>query len=506
MRPLVRFGGDHLVAIAAVAIVAVALALRVRTGMSEPARRKLRLALVAGLVASQLLEELSAFREGRLSLQIALPLHLCDLNWMLAIVALLTLNGRIVEPLYFFALTGTLPGIIFPELPVGFPAARFLVYFTLHGLVVVSTVVLTFGFGVVLPRGAWGRAFLLLNAYALFVTPINLALGTNFLYLRAKPAPGTPFDWLGPWPYYLLALEAAFLGLFYLLDGPLRSWRARAVVPCAVCLAALLLASRATAQPERPTRVGKSDILQAMTACRGYDLTATANASRFHAEVLLRLIRAARARDPEGSPLFLDRNDWFEAYRQRTALTAEQAPLFARLAWQHEQDTLVEHRHERVLASAEGGAPEVAASVVLSWPARRDAARSYSYDDKRSTPNLRVTVDRVMTYRLLDFGDMILYAEIRGLHGKPTSGALGLLFKMIGEASILENRMAIARDGTQVSRGRGRKWGREVAATVVIAPDGRAEKGIPSGRADLATLEERLKRPLRLTFLPTRSP
>jgi hypothetical protein len=107
-----------------------------------------------------------------------------------------------------------------------------------------------------------------------------------------------------------------------------------------------------------------------------------------------------------------------------------------------------------------------------------------------------------MTYRLLDLGDMIVYGEIRGLHGKPTSGALGLLFKMIGEASILENRMAIAPDGTQVSRARGRKWGRDVTATVVIAPDGRAEKGIPRGRPDLAALEERLKRPLRLTYRP----
>ncbi|HJS57574.1 MAG TPA: TIGR02206 family membrane protein, partial [Vicinamibacteria bacterium] len=140
------------------------------------------------------------------------------LNWLLALLGLLRLERRVAEPLYFFALAGTLPGILTPELPVGFPSVRFLAYFSTHGLVVISASVLTFGFGLLPARGAPWRAFLLLNLYALLVTPVNLALGTNFLYLRAKPASGTPFDWFGPWPYYILGLEVAFLGVFLLLD------------------------------------------------------------------------------------------------------------------------------------------------------------------------------------------------------------------------------------------------------------------------------------------------
>jgi hypothetical integral membrane protein (TIGR02206 family) len=181
--------------------------------------------LAAGLVAAQIAEQLSAHAEGRLSLQVVLPLQLCDLNWLLALLGLLRLERRVAEPLYFFAFAGTLPGILTPELPAGFPSARFLAYFSTHGLVLIAAAVLTFGFGLVPSRGEAWRAFALLNLYAMLVTPVNLALGTNFLYLRAKPAPGTPFDWLGPWPYYILGLEAAFLGIFWLLDRPLRSLR-----------------------------------------------------------------------------------------------------------------------------------------------------------------------------------------------------------------------------------------------------------------------------------------
>jgi hypothetical protein len=107
-----------------------------------------------------------------------------------------------------------------------------------------------------------------------------------------------------------------------------------------------------------------------------------------------------------------------------------------------------------------------------------------------------------MTYRLLDYGDMIVYAEVSGLRGRPTSGVLGALFDLLGEVSIVESRMALAADGMQVSRGRGKKAFIDVTATVTVTPEGKGNKGLPAGRPDLAALEARLKRPIRIKFKP----
>ena len=255
--------------------------------------------------------------------------------------------------------------------------------------------------------------------------------------------------------------------------------------------------------PEGTRAVAPAEILEAMRACQGYDLRATANAARLHAEVLGRLVRAAQARDPEGLPLFIGHGPWFSAYLERTGLTADQAPTFARLAHAHGQDTEIDYRPGRVLRAVEPGAtPTVAANVSIAWPRGPGRPESYSYEDERASPRLRVTNRREMSYRLLDFGDRVVYGEVRGLRGRATSGALGALFDLIGEVSVIESRMAIAADGVQVTRGLGRKAGLSVWATVTVHPDGRAEKGVPPNRPDLAALEARLERPLRLEFVP----
>lgn len=253
--------------------------------------------------------------------------------------------------------------------------------------------------------------------------------------------------------------------------------------------------------------VARDELLAAMHQSQGFDLTATANGARLQAEVLLRLVRAAHARDPHGPPLFIDRSTWFSAFLERTGLAPEKAPLYARLAHANGQDTAVDHRRERVLDSVVAGPPpQLVANVYVWWADTPGAKEQFSYEDTLSTPHLKVTMRRVITYRLVDYGDMLLYGEIKGLRGRPTSGVLGALFNFIGEVPIVESRMTLSNDGLQISRGRGKKGFIDVTTTVTLTPEGKAEKGLPPGRTDLQALEERLKRRLELAFKPLAPP
>jgi hypothetical protein len=265
-------------------------------------------------------------------------------------------------------------------------------------------------------------------------------------------------------------------------------------------LLALLLSSPV---PGAARPVSQAEILEAMRASRGFDPTATTNGARFQAEVILRLARQARARDPQGPPLFLGHEEWFAAFLARTGLSAEKAPAFVRLPHEFGQDMDVDYRADRVFREVtEGPRPELALNVRIWWPLSRDRPSHYSYDDTLSTPQLRVTNSRLITYRLLDFGDLVAFQEIEGLLGRPTSGVLGLLFKVIGEGRVEENRMAIASDGLQIARARARKAFFEVATTVTVYPDGRTEKDLPPGRRDLLEIEAKLKRPWKASYQP----
>ncbi len=222
-RAFTLFAYEHVGALTLTLAAALALVALCRRG-SASARLGVRRALAAGLLLGLLAEPIGAALQGWLDRQV-LPLHLCDVAVFLALWSLLRLERRTTEPLYFAALSGTLPALFTPELAEGFPSFRFFIYFVPHGLVVISVAVLVAGLEVVPRRGAWLNAFAALNIYAAFIGLVNWALGTNFLYLAQKPVGPTPFDWFGPWPWYILSLEVGFLLAFGLLELPLRALR-----------------------------------------------------------------------------------------------------------------------------------------------------------------------------------------------------------------------------------------------------------------------------------------
>lgn len=213
---LVLFGPAHLAALALTAAAAVLLAWAVRRPkLSRPVRFGLVLFLAAGILGW--LRHEAAWRP--LSVLDVLPLHLCDFLILVAAYALATLRPLACELLYFWS-AGTLLAMLTPDLGAGFPHPAFLVYFALHGGVVVAATVVVLGLGRHPRPRAARRAFLATLAYAAAVGAVNRALGTNFLYLCRKPNEPTLLDVFGPWPVYLATVALFAFGLFYVMAWP----------------------------------------------------------------------------------------------------------------------------------------------------------------------------------------------------------------------------------------------------------------------------------------------
>jgi hypothetical integral membrane protein (TIGR02206 family) len=223
------FGASHLATLVVIAAVAIVLPLAVRRLAAHQARH------VAYLLAALLLgqEGIDLWRQidaRNLSPAALLPLHLCTLAVYLTAWTLVTRSYRTYEVVYFWGLGGTMQALLTPDLTARFPDPTYLRFFAAHGLVIVGVMYLTITcrlrpYAVSIPRVAAITA-----ALAGIVFVINLWLGTNFLYLMAKPAQPSLLDWFGPWPWYLIGLVIvglASLFVWYLPFLLLDLWRRR---------------------------------------------------------------------------------------------------------------------------------------------------------------------------------------------------------------------------------------------------------------------------------------
>lgn len=210
--PFQAFGASHFIVLGI--CLAVLIFLTVLRRLHEPTAVLAERFLAILLFSCWPLATLSHWRAGTLDWTNALPLHFCDVAGIAGGVALWTRNRLAAEIVYFFGLAGTLQGLITPNLQVDFPEPRFIVFFFLHGGVVITAIhVVT---SLRCPPREWAipRMVGLTLVYAACVGVVNAILSSNFAFLCHKPAQASLMDVLGPWPWYIGSL-VLLCGVFY---------------------------------------------------------------------------------------------------------------------------------------------------------------------------------------------------------------------------------------------------------------------------------------------------
>jgi hypothetical integral membrane protein (TIGR02206 family) len=157
-----------------------------------------------------------------------LPLHLTDVATLVAAVALWTRSPLAFELTWFWGLTASLQAVLTPALDAdeGVPSFYYWHYFVTHSGVVLAALFLAFGLGMTARPGAVRRMFVATLAWAAVAAAGNAVTGGNYMFLREKPDTASLLDYLGPWPWYILAAALLALGLFALLDLPFSHRRA----------------------------------------------------------------------------------------------------------------------------------------------------------------------------------------------------------------------------------------------------------------------------------------
>lgn len=219
-EPFRAFSPPHLAALALILCANAALVLG-RRSLSAPARRRGRAWLAGTLLFTQLSWMAWAVSTGQASVRNLLPLHLCSLFMFVTAAALLTRSRTLFEYSYFLGGGGALFALLTPDIGrYNFPHFVFFQSLLGHGCLLTAQVYLAAVEGLRPKRGAIRRVFIAANLYALPVAAFNALTGSNYLFLAYKPGFPTPLDFFGPWPGYILGIEAAGLLTCLLLYLP----------------------------------------------------------------------------------------------------------------------------------------------------------------------------------------------------------------------------------------------------------------------------------------------
>lgn len=150
-----------------------------------------------------------------------LPLHMCNLTLIIAILTMLTKSQKLFQLTYFWCL-GALFAVITPDIKYSFPHPLTLSFYITHFYLLFAAIygILFFNFKPTFK--GWVNAFITLNIFAFIIFFINKKLGTNYLYVNRIPNFSSPLDYFGQWPYYIIVVEVIYLILTYGIYYPFR--------------------------------------------------------------------------------------------------------------------------------------------------------------------------------------------------------------------------------------------------------------------------------------------
>jgi hypothetical integral membrane protein (TIGR02206 family) len=214
------FGPAHLIGLGCVVMCCVLLFL-IRKKISADSQKWIRWGLLGLIYGCEGSWQIWMFWIGDWTVRGMLPLWLCSLTaWSIPLL-LVWRNRKYYEWVYFMGLLGASQALLTPDLmSYGFPHFRFIEFFCLHGAIIVAVIYMTVVEGF---RPTWRSlpfAISVTNVYWAFCGVVNYFLNSNYLYTNGKLPTPSLLDFLGPWPWYLLAMEGIGIMLSVLLYVP----------------------------------------------------------------------------------------------------------------------------------------------------------------------------------------------------------------------------------------------------------------------------------------------
>ncbi|MBT8190123.1 MAG: TIGR02206 family membrane protein [Bacteroidia bacterium] len=215
--PWTRAHGLPILIIALAGLISIIYGLNVKDR-----KRKKQILFYLSLVPAQatLFNILFPLIEGDFNIHEDLPFHVCRFAALIAPFVIWKESKFWMGILYFWILAGTLNANITPDVQYGFPHWSYFEYWLLHSFLVILPLYYVIVLKIKIQFRDLTNAFWGANVFLIFTLLINISIGSNYMYSRAKPPVPSLLDLMGPWPTYLLTGQLLAGVLFFILYLP----------------------------------------------------------------------------------------------------------------------------------------------------------------------------------------------------------------------------------------------------------------------------------------------
>lgn len=214
----IPFSTSHLIVLT-VALLGLILLLLFRKRLMRGSRsfQFMRWTLFSLLVLCELSYQYWAFSNDIWYAAGHLPLHLCGVASIIAMISLLTLRKSWIQISFFIGILPSFLALITPDMPYDYHHYRFWVFFILHMAIPWASLFLALSKPEFISLRSVFKVFGLLVAYALLIGfLVNPLIDANYLYLSQLPSAETLLSFFGNGVWYYLNLGITALLLFLL--------------------------------------------------------------------------------------------------------------------------------------------------------------------------------------------------------------------------------------------------------------------------------------------------
>ncbi len=217
----VPFSLSHFVALGTILLINILMIVWLKKIHSQKVEKWFAYGLSALLILQEISLNVWRLTTDQWTAGTSLPLHLCGVAVILSAVLLINKNYRLYEIVYFWGFGGAIQALMTPDIGrFSYPHYRFFQFFVSHGAIVTATVFATVFMGFRPYFRSILRVFIITNIYLVFMAGFNFLVNGNYLFICHKPETASLFDYLGPWPYYILSLEGIGIISFFIYYLP----------------------------------------------------------------------------------------------------------------------------------------------------------------------------------------------------------------------------------------------------------------------------------------------